>query len=133
MWRGITESSLKQQQVVAGEGGSNGLLREIYGELTGGGLSVTREGLLWNQSLLLSSPLRLSTYPLSHQSVSQASSAPVPPAAFLRPVRHSHFTADRLMPLHELQAPHMPARREEDRGRVDMCRERGVEEKLSRG
>lgn len=46
VWRGITESSLKRQQVVAGEGAATEGQREIYGELTGGGpASVTREGL----------------------------------------------------------------------------------------
>lgn len=46
VWRGITESSLKRQQVVAGEGAATEGQREIYGELTGGGpVSVTREGL----------------------------------------------------------------------------------------
>lgn len=66
------------------------------------GPSVTREGLLWNRSLLsyalLSSPLRLSTYLLRHQSVRPLQH--LSPAAFLRPVSRSHFTADRLMPLH---------------------------------
>lgn len=71
-----------------------------------GGLPVTGEELLWNKSLLLSSPLRLSTYPLSHQSVKSLQH--LSPTAFLRPVNHSHFTADRLMRQRELQAPHMP-------------------------
>lgn len=100
---------------------------------------VTREGLLWNKSLLLSSPLRLSAYPLSHQSVRPLRH--LSPAAFLRPVNRSHSSADRLMRLHKLRAPHTPdqrGRRRYTRGggsrrrwvegqRVDVCSERRVE------
>lgn len=50
---------------------------------------------------LLSSPLSL--YPLSQSVRPQHLS----PAAFLRPVNRNHFAADRLMCLHELQAPRM--------------------------
>lgn len=42
-------------------------------------------------------PLSQSVRPLQHLS----------PAAFLRPVNHSHLAADRLMRLQELWAPHM--------------------------
>lgn len=47
-----------------------------------------------------SSPLRLSTYPLSHQAAGPLQH--LSPAAFLRPVNHSRFTGDRLMCLHKL-------------------------------
>lgn len=83
---------------------------------------VTREGLLWNKSLLLSSPLRLSAYPLSHQSVRPLRH--LSPAAFLRPVNRSHSSADRLMRLHKLRAPHTP----DQRGRRRYTRGGGVTE-----
>lgn len=101
----------------------------------GGGLSVTREGLLWSRGLvsdgLFSSPLRLSAYPPSHQSAGPLQHLSA--AAFLRPVNHSHFTADRLMRLHKLRAPHMLGRggggeittheKWMEGRRVDMCRD----------
>lgn len=59
---------------------------------------------------LLSSPLRLSAYLLSRQSVGPLQH--LSPAAFLRPVSRGHFTADRLMCLHEPPPLHMV---EEDR------------------
>lgn len=50
-------------------------------------------------------PLSQSVRPLQHLS----------PAAFLRPVNHSHLAADRLMRLQELWAPHMFGQRDRHR------------------
>lgn len=72
--------SLKKATGVRTVGSGLREVKEIYEERVGGGggeLSGTREGLLLNRNALLSSPLWLSAYPLSDQSVSQASSAPV--------------------------------------------------------
>lgn len=69
--------------------------KEIYCEQAGRG----RHGTGASHSHLLS------TYPRSHQSAGPLEH--LSPVAFLRPVKPSHFTDDRLMCLHELRPPRM--------------------------
>lgn len=65
----------------------------------------------------------LSTYPHSHQSAGPLEH--LSPVAFLRPVKPSHFTDDRLMRLHGLRPPHM-----QGPGRIETGCRRGCGQRI---